>query len=121
MPSYTESRRVLSIRLSGAQTNDTDVGGIVIPAGREVLILGMKATVLTAAGASTSIKLVNSSNGTIAEVATTATGAKADATNTFPSVINAPTADDFLKLRISGTWGASSNVQVEVHMTEPGV
>ena len=123
MSNYAQRRRVVHGRILGAQTDNTDVFSIIVPAGREFQILAFKGWVAGAAGASTSLEITDASHATIhSEISTVSTGHVQDVTaSRFPiTIVNTTASATRLKLRVNGTMGAGTDVNFEVHITDPG-
>jgi hypothetical protein len=126
---YTE-KRLVTFTINSADSaavlaDDADVFALVIPAGREVEIHGMKAYVINASDTSTdSIELVKEDNTVLAQCFLNATGAVSakaagaiyTASNLSFPVRVAPqsaTVDKAIKLRINGATDATTLFTVQ--------
>lgn len=121
---YADRRRVSSFKVGASINDDTVIGYMIVPAGKEIEIYGLKSvTVTKSPTANAKIELINGST-VLASVAITQNNGTVskDSTTTFPvRVTNTGASDAVLKIQTDQATGTGCDVQVEVHHSDAGV
>lgn len=120
---YADQRMVLTHKLGASISDNTDVSAILIPAGKEIRIFGLRVYRITASPtASAKIELVNASNTVLLSAALDGSnGTQVEHTQTVPVIFTAGGSDTVLKLRTDQATGVGCDCIVEVHYSYPGV
>jgi len=119
---YADRRMVLNHKLGASISDNTDVNAILIPAGKEIMIFGLRVYKITASPtANAKIELVNSSNAVQLSAALDGSnGTQSEQTQSVPVTIAASASDTLLKLRTDQGTGVGCDCVIEVHYQYPG-
>jgi hypothetical protein len=123
MGNYADKRDVVRANIKAAVGDNYKFGAFLVPANREVIFWGLKATVLGAsAGGAKKVELVDNAADTtvLSALDCAATGIKTGS-GTFPMRIAASTSARTFVFMTDGDPGAGGDITVELHKSYEGV